>query len=62
MTEREVLSGWKQIGAYLGCGPVAAAGYEKDGLPVYRYKRRVRALTVEIKVWLKKGGKKVYKK
>ncbi len=61
MSKPECLNGWKQIGEYLGCGPKVAATYEKDGLPVYRYRGRVRAFRGEVTAWLRKHARNIPK-
>jgi len=48
-----ILVGWKEIAAYLGVNLDTAQRYEADGLPVYRIKRRVRALRDEVESWVK---------
>jgi hypothetical protein len=57
MTENgsNILVGWKQIAVYLGCCVDTARSYAKDGMPVHRYRNRVRASKVEIERWLLKG-------
>jgi hypothetical protein len=47
-----ILVGWKDIAAYLGVCVDTARSYEKDGLPVLRYRRKVRAVKSEIDKWI----------
>jgi PAS domain S-box-containing protein len=49
----EVLVGWKEIAAYLGCSVATAARRERDGLPVFRSGGQVRAFPGDIDKWLK---------
>jgi len=48
-----VLTGWKQIGKYLGLSPKTLRRFEREqGLPVYRRGRTVFAHTAQLDVWL----------
>jgi PAS domain S-box-containing protein len=49
----EVLVGWKEIAAYLGCSVATAARRERDGLPIFRSGGQVRAFPGDIDKWLK---------
>jgi PAS domain S-box-containing protein len=55
MTPRraDVLVGWKEIAAYLGCSVATAARRERDGLPVFRSGGQVRAFPGDVDKWLK---------
>lgn len=52
-----ILVGWKEIAAYLGVCVNIARSYEEDGLPVFRYSRKVRAVKSEIDTWIIKAGR-----
>lgn len=55
MTPRraDVLVGWKEIAAYLGCSVATAARRERDGLPVFRSGGQIRAFPGDLDKWLK---------
>ena len=59
-TGSNILVGWKEIAAYLGCCEDTARGFEHEKkLPIYRHGkpkrgRRVRALRSELDQWVKK--------
>jgi len=59
-SNRPVLSGWKEIAQYLGCGVRTAQRWERSGLPVLRpvsgKLSHVLALPQDIERWLQSNG------
>jgi hypothetical protein len=55
-----VLSGWKEIAAYLGCGMRTAQGWENKGLPVRRpnpgRRAHVMADSERLDFWIQHGA------
>ena len=55
-----VLSGWKEIAAYLGCGVRTAQRWESNGLPVNRpnpgRRSHVLASTEQLDSWVRHGA------
>lgn len=54
-----ILSGWKEIAAYMHCGTRSAQRWEKDGLPVHRpiatRRSAVIARSEELDRWVRKN-------